>query len=96
MRRWRWIIHGNSKPIVINVPGEIRFEDPRTDALKAMAEALQAQAAVLERMALTAESVAAVLERAERRTLGVLEEEKGRSLQVGSVLPQELKTPLDD
>lgn len=65
---WRWIVHGKPKPIPV-IEAEWTFEDPRTDALVAMAAALQEQTLVLERFAVAAESVAGALERAEQRAL---------------------------
>lgn len=58
------------------IAAEFSFEDPRTDALKAIAAALQAQTLAWERFALAAESAAAAqsalvaaLDRAEQRAL---------------------------
>jgi hypothetical protein len=62
----RWIVHGKPKPPTV-IEAEWAFVDPRTDALVAIA-------ASMERFVGAAESVAAALERAERRALGV---EKG-------------------
>lgn len=67
----RWLINGKRpKPTPLSeIPTIIRFEDPRTDALKAMAAALETQTAILERFAEAAESVVAALDRAEQRTI---------------------------
>lgn len=69
MRRvWRWVVYGRPSPPVV-LQGDWTFEDPRTDALKAMAAALEAQTLMLERFTLAAESVAETLARAEQRVL---------------------------
>lgn len=65
----RWLIHGKPKPPVV-IQGELlRIEDPRTDALVAIAEAVKVQAVAMERFANAAESVLGTLERAEQRVL---------------------------
>lgn len=61
---WRWIVHGKPTPPPPVIRAEWSFEDPRTDALVAIA-------ASMERFALAAESVAAALDRAEQRALDV-------------------------
>jgi hypothetical protein len=73
----RWLVNGRPRPLEpIVLTGEWTELDPRTDALKAMAAALEAQTAMLgtqalmlERFAVAAEMVVGVLERAEARAL---------------------------
>jgi hypothetical protein len=65
----RWIVNGKPKPPP-TIYAEFTFEDPRTDALKAMAAAAEAQTLLLERFTTAAEHVAATLDRAEQRVLG--------------------------
>lgn len=67
---WRWVIHGKPKPIP-TIYAEYRHEDPRTDALKAIAVSLENQNELFERFVVASESVAAALDRAEKRALEV-------------------------
>lgn len=66
-------MHGKPKPPPV-IRAEFSHEDPRTDALKAMAAAAEAQAFAMQRFAVAAESVAAALDRAEQRALGTVEQ----------------------